>query len=95
MRYKFIPVENNINKAIAFANTLDQSNIKNVQNIKQKPFYIDTLDVIKQLQSEGWEIRGVAEQRLKNRKVNYNSANIIACCNKWTCCKCRVNAIFF
>ena len=52
MKYKFIPVDNNIDKAIAFANTLDSNNIKNVQRIKQKPFYIETLDVVKQLQNE-------------------------------------------
>jgi len=72
MKYKFIPVDNNINKAIAFANTLDSNNIKNVQRIKQKPFYIDTLDVVQQLQSEGWQLKGVAEQRASNRKVSSN-----------------------
>jgi len=76
MKYKFIPVDNNIDKAIAFANTLDSSNIKNVQKIKQKPFYIDTLDVIKQLQGEGWELKGVAEARLSNRKVGFNYAQL-------------------
>ena len=50
MKYKFIPVDDSINKAIAFANTLDVNNIKNVQKIKQKPFYIETLDAIKMLQ---------------------------------------------
>ena len=34
MKYKFIPVDNDINKAIAFANSLDQNNVKNVQKIK-------------------------------------------------------------
>lgn len=72
MKYKFIPVDNNINKAIAFANTLDSNNIKNVQRIKQKPFYIDTLDVVQQLQNEGWLLKGVAEQRAKNRKIESN-----------------------
>jgi hypothetical protein len=76
MRYKFIPVDNNIDKAIAFANTLDSNNIKNVQRIKQKPFYIDTLDVIHQLQNEGWILKGVAEQRGKNRKISSNYAQL-------------------
>jgi hypothetical protein len=76
MRYKFIPVDNNIDKAIAFANTLDSNNIKNVQRIKQKPFYIDTLDVIQQLQNEGWILKGVAEQRGKNRKISSNYAQL-------------------
>jgi len=72
MKYKFIPVDNDINKAIAFANTLDSNNIKNVQRIKQKPFYIETLDVARQLQDEGWIIKGVAEQRGRNRKIESN-----------------------
>ena len=76
MKYKFIPVDNNLEKAVAFANTLDVNNIKNVQKIKQKPFYIDTLDVIKQLQGEGWELKGVAESRLSNKKVGFNYAQL-------------------
>jgi hypothetical protein len=76
MKYKFIPVDNDINKAIAFANTLDSNNIKNVQRIKQKSFYIDTLDVIQQLQGEGWQLKGVAEQRGKNRKIQSNFAQL-------------------
>ena len=70
MKYKFIPVDNNINKAIAFANTLDLNNIKNNQQIIQKPFYIPTLDVVEMLQNEGFELKGVAEQRGKNKKIS-------------------------
>ena len=72
MKYKFIPVNNNINKAISFANTLDNNNIRNVQRIKQKEFYIPTLDVVTKLQNEGWQLSGVAEQRGKNRKIDSN-----------------------
>jgi len=72
MKNKFIPVDNDLNKAIAFANTLDNNNIRNVQRIKQKEFYIPTLDVITKLQDEGWKISGVAEQRGKNRKITSN-----------------------
>jgi hypothetical protein len=76
MKYKFIPVDDSINKAIAFANTLDVNNIKNVQKIKQKPFYIETLDAIKMLQNEGWQLKGVAEQRGKNRKISSHYAQL-------------------
>lgn len=72
MKNKFIPVDNDLKKAIAFANTLDNNNIRNVQRIKQKEFYIPTLDVITKLQDEGWKISGVAEQRGKNRKITSN-----------------------
>ena len=69
---KFIPVNNDLNKAIAFANTLDVNNIKNVQRIKMKEFYIPTIEVVKKLQDEGWNISGVNEQRGKNRKITNN-----------------------
>jgi hypothetical protein len=72
MKNKFIPVNNDLNKAIAFATTLDNNNILNVQRIKQKEFYIPTLDVVTKLQNEGWHINGVAEQRSKNRKITNN-----------------------
>jgi len=72
MRNKFIQVDNDLNKAIAFANTLDNNNILNVQRIKQKEFYIPTLDVVEKLQGEGWRLSGVAEQRGKNRKISNN-----------------------
>jgi hypothetical protein len=69
---KFIPVDNDINKAIAFANTLDADNIKNIQRIKTKEFYIPTVNVIEKLQDEGWHIAGVNEQRSKSRKISNN-----------------------
>ena len=72
MNYKFIPVNNNLDKARAFANSLDNRFITNVQKIKQKEFYIPTLDVVEKLQNEGWKIQGVDEARAKNRKIISN-----------------------
>ena len=73
MNYKFIPVNNDLNKAKAFANTLDPNYISKVQRIKQKEFYIPTIDVVQKLQNEGWLINGVDEQRNKNsRKITHN-----------------------
>lgn len=72
MNYKFIPVNNNLDKARAFANSLDNNFITNVQKIKQKEFYIPTLDVVSKLQNEGWKIQGVDEDRAKNRKIVSN-----------------------
>ena len=69
MKAKYIPVNNNLDKAIAFANTLDSNNIKNIQKLKQPQHYIETLDVVKMLQNEGWELSGVDEFRNKQRKV--------------------------
>ena len=73
MKYKFIPVNNDLNKAKAFANTLDPNYISKVQRIKQKEFYIPTIDVVQKLQKEGWMINGVDEQRnKKSRKITNN-----------------------
>jgi len=77
MKYKFISVDNDLNKAEAFANTLNNSNILNVQKIKQPSSYIKTIDVIEQFQSEGWILKGVSEQRNKrSRKVTHNFAQL-------------------
>lgn len=73
MKYKFIPVNNDLNKAIAFANTLDADYIRKTQRIKQTEFYIPTRDVVEKLQNEGWRINGVDEQRdKKTRKITHN-----------------------
>ncbi len=73
MQYKFIPVNNDLNKAIAFANTLDADYIRKTQRIKQTEFYIPTRDVVEKLQNEGWRINGVDEQRdNKTRKITHN-----------------------
>jgi len=70
MKYKFIPVNNSIDKAIAFANTLDSDFIRTNQKIKQSPFYIESLDAVRMFQKEGWKLEGVSEQRGKNRKID-------------------------
>jgi hypothetical protein len=73
MHYKFIPVNNDLNKAVAFAHTLDPNYIKNNQRMKQKEFYIPTIDVVQKLQKEGWLINGVDEQlNKKTRKITNN-----------------------
>jgi len=69
MKYKFIPVNNDLKKAVAFANTLDNNFIKTTQNINQKPFYIESLDVVDLFRKEGWQLQGVAEQRERSRKI--------------------------
>lgn len=68
MKNHFIPVNNNIDKAIAFAQSLDQNFIKN-NKIKQSPVYIKTVDILENLQGQGWLINGVCESKNKNRKV--------------------------
>lgn len=71
MKNNFIPVDNNLSKTIAFANSLDKDfRIKN--RIKQKEHYIETLDVVRDLQKQGWRVNGVCEQRGSNRKIINN-----------------------
>lgn len=78
MKYKFIPVDNNLDKALAFANTLDPGFIKNTQRIKQKDFYIPTLDVVKKFQNEGWKIKGVSEHKnRRTKKIENNYVQMI------------------
>ena len=72
MNYKFIPVNNNLDKARAFANSLDNKFITNVQKIKQKDFYLADSYIIKVLRNEGWLLKGVAEQRNRSRKIASN-----------------------
>ena len=72
MNYKFIPVNNDLNKAVAFANSLDQNYLRNVQKTKQKTFYVPTMEVLEFLQKEGWYVKGVDEHRAPNRKISSN-----------------------
>jgi len=77
MRYKFIPVNNDINKAKAFANSLDQNFIINTQCIKQKPHYVPSMEVIETLHKDGWIIEGVSEERQKStRKITNHYINL-------------------
>ena len=52
MKYKFIPVDNDINKAIAFANTLDSNNIKNIDTFGRHSSYIHQYEKIKHKKKE-------------------------------------------
>lgn len=70
MRKQFIPVNNDLNKAIAFANSLDSNFVKNNQMVKQSSNYINTLELIKNFQDEGWALHSVKEIRGKNRKIS-------------------------
>lgn len=73
----FIPVQNDLNKAIAFANSLDNNNITQRLKIKQSDNYIQTIDVVKSLQKEGWRINGVGEDRGRNKKIAHNYVQMI------------------
>ena len=65
----FIPLNNDVNKLVAFTPSLDGRWRKN-QRIESKPFYTETLDVVKMLQKEGWRVDGSYENRNKaSRKI--------------------------
>lgn len=67
MQYKFYSVGNDLKRATAFANSLDSDFIRQVQRQSQKEGYVDTLDAVRSLQKEGWQLHGVQEQ--KDRKT--------------------------
>lgn len=65
-----IPLNNDINKLQGFIPSLDKS-WRASQRIKSKPFQLETLDAITNLQNQGWQISGAREVRDKHsRKVS-------------------------
>jgi len=66
MKNSYIPVNNSIDKALAFAPTLSESYRKTNQRITTKPKYIETIDVVNDLMKQGWLIDGVCENRNKS-----------------------------
>ena len=61
MKNSYIPVNNSIDKALAFAPTLSEAFRKTNQRITTKPKYIETIDTIENLMKKGWNIDGVCE----------------------------------
>jgi hypothetical protein len=69
MKNSFIPV-NTLDKALAFAPSLTKE-YRDSQLITSKNGYIDTRDVIQDLEKQGWKINGVCEHLNKSsRKVD-------------------------
>jgi hypothetical protein len=69
MKHKhFIPLDNNIDKLIAFAPSLDKK-WRTKQMIRSAKHQVETLDAVGLATQNGWEIKGVWEKRLSNRKV--------------------------
>jgi hypothetical protein len=66
----FIPLNNNIDKLSAFIPSLDSGWRAN-QQIKSKPFMVESLDAVREFQRQGWNIAGALENRSKNnRKID-------------------------
>ena len=77
MRNKFIQVNDNVNKAVAFANTLELENINRTQRIKTPEFYVPTIEAIEGLRKDGWKLEGVWEERNKtNRKISHHGVRL-------------------
>lgn len=65
----FVPVNNSIDKLIAFAPSLSTTWRKH-QRIESKPFYNETIDIVSSLKDKGWVVDGVYENRnKKSRKI--------------------------
>jgi hypothetical protein len=75
MRNQFIPVNNSIAKAKAFAQSLNPDWRKS-QRILTKDGYVETIDMLDFFQKEGWSIDGVSESRNNNRRVNSHSIKL-------------------
>jgi hypothetical protein len=65
---KFIPLDNNIDKLVAFTPSLDK-NWRDNQRIKSKPYQVETLDAVRQFQKEGWNVKGAYQNRGKNNQI--------------------------
>ena len=65
----FIPLDNNINKLIAFTPSLDKE-WRQSQRIKSKETQIETLNAVEEFQRQGWLIDGAYEQRGTSRKIS-------------------------
>jgi hypothetical protein len=69
-RFKsFVPLDNNIDKLVAFTPSLDK-NWRDSQQIKSKPHQIETLDAVRQFQKEGWNIKGSYQNRGKSNRIS-------------------------
>ncbi len=71
----YIPVQNNLKKAIAFAPSLEEGYFSKMR--MQRPVgYINPLATIETLQKEGWFLESVAEQRNSDRKVELSQVRM-------------------
>ena len=71
----FIPVDNNIDKALAFAPSLREEYFDKVRMPKPKD-YMNPLDTIQNLQEKGWHIEGVSEKVGHDRRVTHNQVRL-------------------
>lgn len=67
----FIPNDNNINKLIAFTPSLNKDWRKG-QRIFTNPNQIETLDIVENLQDEGWNIKGSFQTTNHLNRINKN-----------------------
>lgn len=65
----FIPLDNNVDKLIAFTPSLDKE-WRQSQRIQSKSTQIETLDAVTEFQRQGWLIDGAYEQRNGSRKIS-------------------------
>lgn len=72
---KYIPVQNNIDKALAFAPSLNENYFGRVM-MRKPEGHINTVETIEKLQNEGWYLQAVAEQLNHERKVASNQVRM-------------------
>lgn len=64
----YIPVDNNLKKAVAFAPSLERDYFRKTHMVEPAGF-IEPIMTLEKLQSEGWIVEGVAETKNRDRKV--------------------------
>lgn len=72
----FIPLNNNINKLMAFTPSLIKGWREN-QRIVTNPNQIETIEMVENLQKEGWNIKGSYQNKGNSGKVNKNVIKFI------------------
>lgn len=71
----YIPVQNSLDKALAFAPSLRADYFQRV-HMHRPAGHINTIDTIEKLQGEGWFLQAVTEQRGSSRKVESNQVRM-------------------
>lgn len=72
----FIPLDNNINKLMAFTPSLIKDWREN-QRIVTNPDQIETIEMVENLQKEGWYIKGSYQNKGNSGKVNKNVVKFV------------------
>lgn len=72
---RFIPINDDVNKLVAFAPSLTKDWRDN-QRISSKSYQIETMDALVSLRKEGWKISGVNQATDKYRRIKEHTVKL-------------------